>query len=184
VAHRDSPSGLGFSCFAPLASPMPLGVRHRHEGGAVTSAPLGWELDGGPHPHTHQVVKGCAGLRLSSPWVMPSFERTGHSPLRTGRTPCSVYGSPSLDNVLEAVLFNRAAFACPPFPAWNPRTVSLPLSDALSSVLPRLIRWLIQILWLLNPLQANVGYYGDSVAIQVFTRKRNASLGNPAFQHE
>jgi hypothetical protein len=56
----------------------------------------------------------------------------------------SVYGSPSLEHVLEAVLFNRAAFACPTFPAWNPRTVSLPLSDSLSSVLPRLIRWLIQ----------------------------------------
>jgi hypothetical protein len=42
----------------------------------------------------------------------------------------------------------------------------------------------IQILWLLNPLQANVGYYGDSVAIQVFTLKRSPSLGNPAFQHE
>jgi hypothetical protein len=105
-------------------------------------------------------------------------------PLRTVLTPLSVYGSPSLKNVLEAVLFNRAAFACPTFPAWHPRTVSLPLSDSLSSVLPRLIRWLIQILWLLNPLQANVGYSGDSVAIQVFTLKRSTSLGNPAFQHE
>src|SRR5215471_21554853 len=65
-------------------------------------------------------------------------------PLRTVRTPLSVYGSPSLEHVLEAVLFNRAAFACPTFPAWNPRTVSLPLSDSLSSVFPLLIRWRIQ----------------------------------------
>src|SRR4029434_1114314 len=50
-----------------------------------------------------------------------------------------VYGPPSLEHFLEAVLFNRAAFACPTFPAWNPRTVSLPLSDSLSSVLPLLI---------------------------------------------
>ena len=135
-------------------------------------------------------VPCCPTTSWSSP--NSTFSRVGTvdpvgmacPPLRTVRTPCSVYGSPSLENVLEAVLFNRAAFACPTFPAWNPRTVSLPLSDALSSVLPRLIRWLIQILWLLNPLQANVGYYGDSVALQVFTRKRNTSLGNPAFQHE
>jgi hypothetical protein len=73
-------------------------------------------------------------------------------PLRTVLTPLSVYGSPSLKNVLEAVLFNRAAFACPTFPAWNPRTVSLPLSDSLSSVLPRLIRWLIQLLLAAKPI--------------------------------
>jgi len=59
LAHRHAPSGSGFSWFAPLASPMPLGVRQQHEGGAITSAPLGWELDGGPHPHAHQVLKGA-----------------------------------------------------------------------------------------------------------------------------
>lgn len=48
------------------------------------------------------------------------------------------------------------------------RTVSLPLSGWCSTVLPRLILWLIQkAFWWLRPLQANVGYYGDSVAIQV-----------------
>ena len=45
------------SCFAPLARPMPLGVRQRHEGGAITSAPLRWELDVCPHPHAQQVLK-------------------------------------------------------------------------------------------------------------------------------
>jgi len=39
-------------------------------------------------------------------------------------------------------------------------------------------------LWLLNPLQANVGYYWDSVAIQVSELNLNTSLGNPAFQHD
>src|SRR5262249_41152960 len=73
-------------------------------------------------------------------------------PLRTVRTPCSVYGSPSLENVLEAVLFNPAAFACPTFPALNPRTVSLPLSDSLSSVLPLLIRGLIQCILAAKPI--------------------------------
>jgi len=58
VAHRHAPSGSGFSCFAPLASPIPLGVRQRHEGGAITSAPLRWELDVCPHPHAQQVLKG------------------------------------------------------------------------------------------------------------------------------
>src|SRR4030095_2193018 len=38
--------------------------------------------------------------------------------------------------------------------------------------------------WLLHPLQVNVGYYGDSVTIQVSALKQNTSLGNPAFQHE
>jgi hypothetical protein len=59
--------------------------------------------------------------------------------------------------------------------AWNPRTVSLPLSVQLSTVLPRLILWLIQTLWLLNPLQANVGYYGDAVTIQVAGLNRPTS---------
>ena len=43
------------------------------------------------------------------------------------------------------------------------------------TVLPRLILWLIQTLWLLNPLQANVGYYGDSVTIQVAGLNRHTS---------
>ena len=48
------------------------------------------------------------------------------------------------------------------------RTVALPLSVWCSTVLPRLILWLIQkAFWLLHPLQANLGYYGDSVTIQV-----------------
>src|ERR1700739_3040210 len=55
------------------------------------------------------------------------------------------------------------------------RTVSLPLSVQLSNVLPRLILWLIQNLWLLHPLQANVGYYGDSVTIQVAGLNRHTS---------
>src|SRR5262249_34516985 len=33
LAHRHTPSGSGLSCFAPLARPMPPGVRRRHEGG-------------------------------------------------------------------------------------------------------------------------------------------------------
>jgi len=37
--------------------------------------------------------------------------------------------------------------------------------------------------WLLNPLQANVGYYGDSVAIQVAELNQHSCWGNPAFQH-
>ena len=88
VAHRSLPSGSASSCFAPLASPRLLGVRQQPEGGAVTSAPLGWAWDRGPHPHAHQVIKGRVCLCLSSPWLTPSFERTGRSPLRTGRETC------------------------------------------------------------------------------------------------
>jgi hypothetical protein len=84
LAHRSSSSDSRSSCFAPLARPMRPGVRRQHEGGAITSTPLGWELDDSPHPHLHPVVKGCVCLCLSSPWMAPSFERTGHSPLRTG----------------------------------------------------------------------------------------------------
>jgi hypothetical protein len=40
------------------------------------------------------------------------------------------------------------------------------------------------LLWLLNPLQANVEYYGDSVTIQVVELNQHTSLGNPAFQHD
>ena len=38
--------------------------------------------------------------------------------------------------------------------------------------------------WLLNLLQANVGYNGDSVTIQVAELNQHTSLGNPAFQHD
>jgi hypothetical protein len=73
---------------------MLLGVRQQHEGGAITSAPLRWELDRCPHPHAHQVIKGRVCLCLSSPWLTPSFERTGRSPLRTGRATFTASGSP------------------------------------------------------------------------------------------
>ncbi len=85
LAHRFSSSDSRSSCFAPLARPMLPGVKRQHEGGAVTSTPLGWELDDSPHPHIHLVIKGCVCLCLSSPWIAPSFERTGHSPFQTER---------------------------------------------------------------------------------------------------
>jgi hypothetical protein len=85
VAHRWFPSGSGVTCFTPLASHMRWGVKPPHEGGAITSTPLGWELDESPHPHVHPVIKDRVCLCLSSSWITPSFERTGRSPLRTGR---------------------------------------------------------------------------------------------------
>jgi hypothetical protein len=84
LARRMAQSGSEVSCFAPLARPMLLDVRQQHEGGAVSNAPLGWELDTCPHPHAHQVIKGRVCLCLSSPWLVPSFERTGHSLPRAG----------------------------------------------------------------------------------------------------
>jgi len=39
LAHRRPQSGSASSCLAPLASPMLLGVRQQHEGGAVSHAP-------------------------------------------------------------------------------------------------------------------------------------------------
>jgi len=39
LAHRHPRSGSASACLAPLASPMPLGVRQQHEGGAVSHAP-------------------------------------------------------------------------------------------------------------------------------------------------
>jgi hypothetical protein len=83
LAHRRFPLGSVATCFAPLASHMRWGVKPQHEGGAITSTPLGWELDDSPHPHVHPVIKDCVCLCLSSPWIDPSFERTGRSALRT-----------------------------------------------------------------------------------------------------
>src|SRR5205085_1673823 len=90
LAHRSLQSGSASACCAPLASLRLLGVRQQPEGGAVTSAPLGWALDRCPHPHAHQVIKGRVCLCLSSPWLIPSFERTGRSPRRTGRDTCRI----------------------------------------------------------------------------------------------
>ena len=67
VAHRIPPSGSASSCFAPLARPMRPGVKRQHEGGAVTSASLGWELDISPHPHVHPVIKGSNAAFASHP---------------------------------------------------------------------------------------------------------------------
>src|SRR4029453_10210488 len=39
LAHRHRQSGSASSCCAPLARPMPPGVRGRHEGGAISHAP-------------------------------------------------------------------------------------------------------------------------------------------------
>jgi hypothetical protein len=39
LAHRHPQSGSASACLAPLASPIPPGVRRRHEGGAVSHAP-------------------------------------------------------------------------------------------------------------------------------------------------
>jgi hypothetical protein len=58
LAHRCFPSSSGASCFAPRARPMLWGVRPQYEGGAITSTPLGWELDDSPHPHVHPVITG------------------------------------------------------------------------------------------------------------------------------
>jgi hypothetical protein len=80
LAHKIPQSGSASSCFAPLARPMRPGVKRSHEGGAVTSTLLGWELDESPHPHIHPVIKGCVCLCLSSPWMAPSFERTSRTP--------------------------------------------------------------------------------------------------------
>ena len=43
----------------------------------------------------------------------------------------------------------------PSLPAWNPRTVSLPLSGGLSTVFPRLIPWLIQMTLAAQPIPGN-----------------------------
>src|SRR5262249_34824460 len=58
LAHKMASSGSRFSCCTPLARPRQPGVKRLSEGGAVSSTPLGWELDGYPHPLGHQVVKG------------------------------------------------------------------------------------------------------------------------------
>src|SRR4029453_12480280 len=80
------------------------------EGGAVTSAPLGWALDRWPHPHAHQVIKGRVCLCLSSPWLTPSFERTGRSPLRTVLATFMAHGSPP---------YIRACLTSGSLPAWS-----------------------------------------------------------------
>ena len=141
----------GSSCFAPLASLMPLGVRQRHEGGAITSAPLRWELDVCPHPHAQQVIKGSMYLRLPSPWSTPSFGRTDHSPSRTVRARFRAYGSPSLCEHPIPTWFT-VSIRMTSLSVWDTRTVSLPLSVRLSTVLPRLIPWLIQITLAAQPI--------------------------------
>src|SRR5216683_3602396 len=111
-------------------------------------------------PSFHRRIRSLSEVGTVSP------EGMACPPSRTVRAPFSAHGSPSLC-CSRGVLFQRSACACPHFSAWNPRTVSLPLSVWLSTVLLPLIPWLIQVYWLLDPLQAHVGSYGDSVTIQV-----------------
>src|SRR5713101_1452759 len=72
-------------------------------------------------------------------------------PPQTVLAPFSAYGSPSL------IVFQRrtsltVSIRMTFFSAWNPRTVSLPLSVRLSHMLPRLIPWLIQIALAAQPI--------------------------------
>ena len=89
-------------------------------------------------------------------------------PPRTVLAPFGAHGSPSLV-LLQRRTFSAASIRMTSCSAWNPRTVSHPLNFWLSTVFPRLRPWLIQNLWLLNPLQANVGYYGDSVTLHLLS---------------
>src|SRR6266481_6253292 len=59
---------------------MPLGVRQRHEGGAITSAPLRWALDRGPHPHAQQVLKGSGEPLAPIPLDRSKFRENGSQP--------------------------------------------------------------------------------------------------------
>src|SRR5215813_3684448 len=99
-----------------------------------------------------QAMMGCVWHRTSGRvgTVDPCGYGVSPSPNRActfPRTRLSI-----LEGVLEAVLFKRTAFACPTFPAWDSRTVSLPLSVQLSIVLPPLILWLIQITLAAKPI--------------------------------
>ena len=80
LVHRSLPSGSGFSCVAPLASLMPPGVMRRHEGGTLSSSPLGWELDRCPHPLEHQVITGDSLTFASHPLGYPKFRENGSQP--------------------------------------------------------------------------------------------------------
>ena len=84
LAHRIPQSGSASSCFSPLARPMRPGVRRSHEGGAVTSTPLGWELDESPHPHAHPVIKDFM-KSLSLIPLDPSKFRENESHVAIGR---------------------------------------------------------------------------------------------------
>ena len=173
---------------------MLWGVKPQHEGGAITSTPLGWELDDSPHPHVHPVIKGRVRLCLSSPWIAPSFERTGRSPLRTQHAsfPCTALSirlpeMPSLprafpdatklpqgllDNTCYPPWVRSGRVGLSPFPHfprrsvhyWSPYTSG---PDPIGYGLPR-------------PLQSDLGYYGASDSIQVSVPSIT-SLGIPAF---
>ena len=98
-----------------------------HEGGSWTAV----------RTHTpSKLSKGSKNLRLPSPWIAPSFGRTDHSPLRTVLAPFSAHGSPSLV-LFERLYLSTDRIRRSSFPASNPRTVPLPLSVSLSSMLPR-----------------------------------------------
>ena len=84
LAHKIPQLGSASSCFAPLARPMRPGVRRSHEGGAVTSTPLGWELDESPHPHAHPVIKDFMKPLSLIPLDPSKFRENGSHPPQNG----------------------------------------------------------------------------------------------------
>lgn len=63
---------------------MRPGVRRSHEGGAVTSTPLGWELDESPHPHVHPVIKDFMKPLSLIPLDPSKFRENGSHPPKNG----------------------------------------------------------------------------------------------------
>jgi hypothetical protein len=80
------------------------------------------------------------------PTAHASLRWTHHRACTSQRTRLSI-----LRSVPEAY-FSTVSIRMTSFSAWNLRTVSLSLSCSLSSVLPRLIRWLIQCILAAQPM--------------------------------
>jgi len=70
----------GFPALHPWRVPCRWVSDKRHEGGAITSAPLRWALDRGPHPHAHQVLKGSGEPLAPIPLDRSKFRENGSQP--------------------------------------------------------------------------------------------------------
>jgi len=106
---------------------------------------LRYGLETRPHPADEAVERlqkvgfpsPCSPSYRALAFPLGGFSPTEHASLRwTHNRACTFQRTrlSILGFVLEAVLLVCAACACSDFPAWHPRTVSLPLRIALSSV--------------------------------------------------
>ena len=159
VVHRGSQAATAQAAFACPVAGSASGAAHCRGHLCVR---LRYSLETRPHPPDEAVERlqkvgfpsPCSPSYRALAFSLVGFSPTEHASLSwTHHRACTFQRTrlSILSSVPEAY-FSTVSIRMTSFSAWNLRTVSLPLSCSLSSVLPLLIRWLIQFVLAAKPI--------------------------------